>query len=188
MFDSASLRMAITSASPGDTITFLGDITLDADLPAVQTSITIDGAGHTLSGKFMGTVLFRGFFIGAWEEGTATQVPVTVTIQNLTIQDTKAAGGNGGGIGPAPGGGEERVWGGAIFVANLAGVTLSNVTLISNTASGGGGGGPGNGTTPGGGGGMGGHGGTVTPSIRGSAPWTARRSAAACSCRAPAAR
>ena len=80
VFDSASLRMAITSASPGDTVTFLGDITLDADLPAVQTSITIDGAGHTLSGKFMGTVLFRGFFIGAWEEGTATQVPVTVTM------------------------------------------------------------------------------------------------------------
>ena len=67
-FDSASLRMAITSASPGDTITFLRDITLDADLPAVQTSITIDGAGNTLSGKFMGTVLFRGFFIGAWRK------------------------------------------------------------------------------------------------------------------------
>ncbi len=47
------------------TASALGDITLDADRPAVQTSITIDGAGRTLSGKFMGTVLFRGFFIGS---------------------------------------------------------------------------------------------------------------------------
>src|SRR5258708_6436623 len=58
----ASLRSAITSAASGDTITFTSNITLAADLPAVQTSVTIIGNNNTLSGNNQ----FRGLFIGAF--------------------------------------------------------------------------------------------------------------------------
>jgi hypothetical protein len=64
----ASLRAAITSAAPGDTITFTGNITLAADLPAVQKNVTILGNNFTLSGNNQ----FRGLFVGAWTPGTAT--------------------------------------------------------------------------------------------------------------------
>jgi autotransporter-associated beta strand protein len=145
----ASLRAAITSAGNGDRIIFNNNITLAGDLPAVQTNVTFIGNNNTLSGNNQ----FRGLFIGAWAPGTATQVPVTVAIQDLTIQNTKAQGGNGGGGG---GGG----FGGAIFVANLANVTVGNVTLTGSNASGGNGGAP-SGPAAAGGGGMGGNGGSA---------------------------
>lgn len=47
----SQLRSAITGANAGDTITFTSSITLTADLPAVQKSVTIIGAGNTLSGN-----------------------------------------------------------------------------------------------------------------------------------------
>ena len=53
--------------------------------------VTIAGNNFTLSGNDQ----FRGLFVGAWTPGTATQVSVTVTIQDLTIQNAKAAGGAG---------------------------------------------------------------------------------------------
>ena len=124
----AQLRSAITSAGNGDRIIFSNNITLIADLPAVQTNVTIIGNNNTLSGNNQ----FRGLFIGAWTPGTATQVAVTVAIQDLVIANAKARGGDGGDFGGGGGAG----LGGAIFVANLANVSVSNVTLSSNSAQG----------------------------------------------------
>jgi hypothetical protein len=124
----AQLRSAITSAGNGDRIIFSNNITLTADLPAVQTNVTIIGNNNTLSGNNQ----FRGLFIGAWTPGTATHVAVTVAIQDLVIANAKARGGDGGDFGGGGGAG----LGGAIFVANLANVSASNVTLSSNSAQG----------------------------------------------------
>jgi hypothetical protein len=146
----AELRAALLDQQDGDTITFANDITLAGDLPAVQKSITIDGASHALDGAST----YRGFFFAAWTPGTATFVPLTATIQNLTIRNCKAKGGNGtGGSGGGAG------LGGAIFVATQANVTLSGVSLANNIAAGGTGGSASG--YPGGGGGMGGDGGTA---------------------------
>src|SRR5262245_44934002 len=88
----AELRAAILAANDGDTILFDADITLLADLPVVQADITINGDGHTLNGADQ----FRGLFIGAWQAGTATQIAVSVTIQDLDIEHAAAIGGDGG--------------------------------------------------------------------------------------------
>src|SRR5262249_13599538 len=121
--DTTTLSNCITGAGNGDTITLTSNITLTKDLPAGQKSGTSEGANFSLSGNNQ----FRGLFVGAWTPGTATQVPVTVTIQDLTIQNAKALGGAG-----ADGGGGGAGLGGAIFVANLANVTVSNVRLTGN--------------------------------------------------------
>jgi autotransporter-associated beta strand protein len=144
----AQLRSAITSAGNGDHIIFSNNITLTADLPAVQTNVTIVGNNNTLSGNNA----FRGLFIGAFSG--STQVPVTVAINDLNITNAKAQGGSGAGT---SGGGAGL--GGAIFVANLANVTVSNVILTSNAGTGGAGGS--NGGQIDGGGGMGGNGGNL---------------------------
>lgn len=75
--DAATLATAITSAASGDQIIFDANITLTADLPAIEAGVTIEGSGHTLSGNNQ----FRGLFIGAFSG--ATQVPVTVAVQDL---------------------------------------------------------------------------------------------------------
>jgi uncharacterized repeat protein (TIGR01451 family) len=147
----AALRVALdptTGAQDTDTITFTANITLSADLPAVQRNVTIRGQNFTMSGNNQ----FRGFFVGKFSG--STQVAVTVTIQDLTIQNAKAQGGTGG-----PGGGGGAGLGGALFVASLATVTVSDVQISSNNAAGGNGGGSGG---NGGGGGMGGNGGAGT--------------------------
>ncbi len=141
----AQLRAAISGASAGDVIIFTSNIGLTADLPAVQSNVTILGNNKTLSGNNQ----FRGLFIGAFTG--STQSAVTVSITNLAITDTKAQGGSGGG-----GGGGGAGLGGALFVANQANVVLSNVSLTNNAAQGGAGGTVGQ---FGGGGGMGGNGG-----------------------------
>src|SRR4051812_26519335 len=123
----SQLRSAITSAGNGDTIVFDNSITLSQDLPAVQQNLTIDGNGNTLFGASQ----FRGFFVGSFSG--QTQVAVNVAIQNLTIQNARASGGDGG----ASGGGGGAGLGGALFVANLATVTASNLSLTTNGAVGG---------------------------------------------------
>jgi autotransporter-associated beta strand protein len=155
------LRSAITSAASGDTITFTANITLSADLPAVQKNVTINGNGNTLSGNNQ----FRGLLVGAWNPSTGAAVAVSVAIQDLTITDTKAAGGTGGAGSAGSGGGGGAGLGGALFVANLANVTVSNVNLNGNAAVGGSGGTGGSGAqgASGGGGGMGGNGGNANP-------------------------
>ncbi|HVU22857.1 MAG TPA: YDG domain-containing protein [Opitutus sp.] len=156
----ATLRSALTSVADGDTITFTGDITLGADLPAVQKSITIDGGGHTLDGASA----CRGLLIANFNGGS-TLTAVTASVQNLTIQNANAQGGSAG-----PGGGGGAGLGGALFVADQASVTVSNVALTDNSARGGagvlssggnsaGGGMGGNGGAADGGGGRGGGGG-----------------------------
>src|SRR5579871_4587145 len=87
------LRYCLTQAdaSSGSTIALqsgLGTITLAADLPAIVTSMTLEGNSNTLSGGNQ----FRGLFVYSG----------TVTIQDLTITNAMAqggAGGNGGGGG-----------------------------------------------------------------------------------------
>ena len=149
-----SLRQAIISSnSAGGSNNIIinsgvGTITLTSgDLPIIQNNATIVGNNNTLSGG--GT--FRGLFVGAFSG--STQVPVTVAVQDLTIANTRALGGTGG----QRGGGGTGL-GGAIFVANQATLTVSNVNLTGNSAVGGNGGIASSGL--GGGGGMGGNGGT----------------------------
>jgi hypothetical protein len=106
-----ALATCINTAANGDTIALTANITLTADLPAVQKNVTIEGNNHTLDGAST----FRGLFVGAFSG--SSQVPVTVAIQDLTIQNAKAQGGTGGSAQGAGGGGAGL--GGALFVASL---------------------------------------------------------------------
>ena len=147
----AQLQTAITSAAPGDTIVLAADITLSADLPAIAADLRFDGGGHTISGDNQ----FRGFVVGDLSDGPLS---VSVSIENVSIVNTVAQGGDGG-TGVQGGGGGGGL-GGALFVAASAQVTLSNVNISASQAIGGNGGAGGvAGGTNGGGGGMGGDGG-----------------------------
>ncbi|MCQ4159243.1 hypothetical protein NON00_04815, partial [Roseomonas sp. GC11] len=148
---SGTLSWAISqaNANPGSTITFsssLANTTLviSAPLPIISSSVTIDGSGAsglTISGNNQNRV----FFVDGG----------TVTVENLTIANGRATGGNG-----ASGGGGGLGAGGAIFV-NSGALAVSNVTFSSNSAVGGTGGDVtrGSGNAGGGGGGLGGSGG-----------------------------
>ena len=131
------------------TVNIQNNITLTAatTLNAINTASTvvINGGNTTLDG---GEVQ-RGFFVFAG----------TVSINNLTIQNTLAKGGSGG----SGGGGGGAGLGGALFVASGAHVTVSNVGLTGATATGGTGGGDAvNSGEGGGGGGLGGNGAGAT--------------------------
>ncbi len=154
-----SLRAAITAANAAggaNNILFalpanstINVVTLAAGgggpLPAINSSVTIDGAGSaglTISGQNANRV----FFV---QSGT-------VAISNLTIANGAATGGAG-----AMGGGGGLGAGAAIFV-NAGTTTVSNVNFTANAATGGAGGGATRGSTGasgGGGGGLGGSGG-----------------------------
>jgi hypothetical protein len=138
-----SLRAAITAANadPGSTIAFalspFATITLTSALPAITADMTIDGAGAfglTVSG---GNAV-RVFFV---QSGS-------VTIENMTIANGFAQGGDGG----ESGGGGGLGAGGAIFI-NAGTTTVANVTFTNNHATGGDGAVGGTGITAGGGGG-----------------------------------
>ncbi|MCA1563464.1 MAG: hypothetical protein LC804_25500 [Acidobacteria bacterium] len=151
----AALRAAITTATPGSVIVLGANVTLTADLPSIETNLTFDGAGHTLSGNDQ----FRGLVVADFGDSAFSIFdPVSVTIQNLTIANTVATGGDGG-TGSAGGGGGAG-FGGALLVADGATVTLSNVNLVSSQAVRGNGGTAVPATGGGGGGGLGGDGGT----------------------------
>src|SRR5262245_10986040 len=88
----AELIDAILNATDGDVLVFQNDIVLTADLPAIQAGITIDGDGFTLYGtdpNNVGAPSFRGLFV--YSSGTDG-----VVIQDLTISDAVAKGGDGG--------------------------------------------------------------------------------------------
>ncbi len=125
-------------------------LALAAQLAAINldsgSSLTINGSNDTLNGGG----LYRGLFVYAG----------SVTIDNLTIADTKALGGNGGN-GNSGGGGGGGGLGGGLFVASAGSVTLSDVNFSSDSATGGNGG-SGSGSGKGGGGGMGGNGGSAS--------------------------
>jgi fibronectin-binding autotransporter adhesin len=141
-------------------ITLVANITLTQSLPMIRTDspggggprITIDGAGFTIDADNTGRV----FFI---ERGR-------VLIQNVTINNARAAGGKGGGLGLAGqggGGGGGLGAGAAVFADDDADVTLRGVTIGDAASAGGAGGNGGNATTfeaaGGAGGGLGGDGG-----------------------------
>ena len=134
----AQLRAALATAASGDTIRFQNDITVTTagggDLPAVVTSLTIEGGGFTLNGSGAN----RGLFVYAG----------TVAVNDLTIANTLARGGDGGNGGGGAG------LGGALFVRDGANVTIRNVAIQGSSAVGGSAF-----SNAGGGGGLGGSGG-----------------------------
>ncbi len=143
-------------ASPGThTVSFnLSDPTIAYTnmLPIINltntNTLTIDGS-NTLAGTGQiildGGSVTRGFFVRQGD----------VTIQNMTIQNTNATGGNGQTLG---GGGLGA--GGGVFIYDAA-VSLSNLTLSNNQAVGGDSTASNGFFHNGGGGGMGGNGGNA---------------------------
>lgn len=154
-----TLRWAIeqANANPGSTINIasnLGTITFAGQSPIITAPVTINGNWNTVSGNGAERI----FFIDMANASDAVQ------INNITLADGYAKGGDGG-LG-AGGGGLGA--GGALFV-NRGAVTVSNVSFSGNSAVGGRGG---DGARDyasrltavggGGGGGLGGNGGTGT--------------------------
>jgi hypothetical protein len=108
------LRSAIDIArtTADTTIVLTADITLTADLPALQGLGTIitSSTGNTF--VIDGASSYRGLFVYAGD----------VTIQGIVIQNTLAAGGAGG-ASTGPGGGGAG-FGGGLFVAAGATATM----------------------------------------------------------------
>jgi hypothetical protein len=124
----AALDAALASAQPGDTIVLTNDITLTANLVnTATTNITINGNNHTLSGAGS----FRGLSAQSLTNGG-----INVTIENLTIENSKVQGGNGGFGGKDGGGGGAGGIGGGLGIGSRVNLTLSNVNLVSNIAQG----------------------------------------------------
>ena len=153
--DTASLASCIANASSGDTVRLLNNITLTSHTGLITTNLTIDGQGFTLDGAST----HRGFFVDSG----------TVTVQNITLANLRAKGGDGGAGSNrdgdhGPGGGGGMGAGGAVFVRSGSAVVLRDVTLSGSSAVGGAGGQArtaiSNDTdpSPGAGGGMGGNG------------------------------
>ncbi|MGK6309965.1 autotransporter-associated beta strand repeat-containing protein, partial [Variovorax sp. DT-64] len=140
----STTELAACIAGTATVIDLTASITLSAHLPVVERvgTLTINGHGFTLDGAGQ----FRGFFIGSG----------TTTVNELTMRNLRAQGGQGG-RSVTPGGGGMGA-GGAVFVATGAGANLNDVLIVGNNAIGGAGG-----TIydagGGGGGGMGGNGG-----------------------------
>ncbi len=156
----AELRAAIFAANTNgvdDTINLAGNITLTQSLPMITNNVAVAGGGHTLDANNAG----RAFFVQAG----------TVTLSDITIDNARAQGGNGGdGVTSANGGGGGGGGlgaGAAVFVNTGANVTLSGVTLGNASAIGGAGGNGDPGVVDqgggGGGGGLGGNGGAANP-------------------------
>lgn len=146
---------ASAAASASYTITFAslsGSIALGTDPLAINladnSSLTIVGAGQTLDGNGIA----RGLFVNSG----------SVTVQNLTIADTVARGGDG-----ASGGGGGAGLGGGLFIGDHGAVTLAGVHFTGNQAIGGNGAVVGPDGPNGGGGGMGGNGAAGVGSIGG---------------------
>ncbi|QOZ37283.1 hypothetical protein XH92_41830 [Bradyrhizobium sp. CCBAU 53421] len=138
------------------TINITANFGLTSELYALNllggSSVTINGSdGHGGTHTIDGLNAQRGFFVYAGN----------VNLENLTIQNTVAAGGSvirGGGGGGAG-------LGGALFVSSNGSATIDNVTFHNSAAIGGSGGAGGTGSMAynyglGGGGGMGGRGGS----------------------------
>ena len=131
---SSALVNAIDSAVAGDTITFTQSFTLQANLPQINKNLTINGAGFTLDGNSQ----YRAFGVTSG----------AVAINNLTITNTVAHGGNAGNS--QTWGGFSQIWGGGggggaglgggLFVGSGATVTVTNVSFTKDQAIGGAGG------------------------------------------------
>ena len=112
-------------------------------------SLTLQGAGHTIDGANR----FRGLF----------DYSGALIVDDLTIENARASGGNGGQGSPngGGGGGGGAGLGGGLFVASAGNTTLNNVTFVNDSAVGGSGGSAlgSSSLADGGGGGLGGDGG-----------------------------
>ncbi len=151
----ASIISVDSSPSPPDIINLdpgLGTITLASDLPALTTSVTINGNSNTIDGASA----YRGLFVyGLGADGSGSGPAIAVAINDLTIQNAEALGGTGAGGGAGLGGG--------LFVTADAGVTLDDLAFAHDSAVGGGGGAD---FSNQGGGGLGGNGGPQgSPSV-----------------------
>jgi hypothetical protein len=134
------------------TITLRGEITeTTADLEAInlKSGVSLVIQGGTLNGgnTYEGLFVYQG----------------NLTVQNLTIEDTLAKGGNGG-AGNFPGGGGAGLGGGLFIAGPTQGagggnVTLAGVSFLDDSAVGGNGGARDYYGGNGGGGGLGGNGG-----------------------------
>ena len=161
----AELNAAITQMDSGGqnaaqnanyTINVTADFSLTSELFAFNllsgSSVTINGSdGHGGTHTIDGLNAQRGFFVYAGN----------VNLENLTIQNTVAAG---GGVSRGGGGGGAGL-GGALFISSNGSATIDNVTFHNSAAIGGNGGAGGSGSPAniyglGGGGGMGGRGGS----------------------------
>ena len=148
------LRYAIANAPANAVIVFdttamcaaaTCTIDLAAPLPLIRQAMTIDGGK---SGRIAidGQSATRAFWVQSGD----------VTLQNLTIQNVVAKGGDGGGGSGPGGGGGPGLGGGVLLTGTGAFVSVVNDTFFTCSAVGGKGGA---GTTAGGGGGGGGLGG-----------------------------
>lgn len=141
---SCSLADAITAANRdaprggcpagrgADTITLSGDVTLDAELPRLTSSMTIQGKGHTISGD-------NTFPIFKVYEGDIALHDVTLT------QGRSSPGGGGGAVDLARSArmtirnsslidNQAKGYGGAIFVSDEATLDIANSTISGNRA------------------------------------------------------
>lgn len=151
-----SLRQAITdlngAGGGAHSIVFtanLGSIDLASHLPMITgtgQTVTIDGAGNAVNGGNSS----RLFFVAAGN----------VSIQDITLRNGFAEGGQGGDGSGGGGGGAGA--GGALFVNDGATVSITGVTFDGNQAAGGDGGNSNSSPGAGGGGGYSGNGGTST--------------------------
>ena len=145
-----SLTHAITAAnsdeatgdcpagSGADTITLTGNVTLTAPLPVIESDITIEGNGYTISGNERHQIF--------WVE-----VDGALTIQNMTLADGRGADDDdlfdedlliGGAIvnwgiltiNESVLTGNSADWGGAILNLGAASVTINDSTFIYNSA------------------------------------------------------
>lgn len=144
-----SWAIAQANMAGGGIINVQTNVTLAGNPVIISPSgnLTINGGGNSING----VNTYEALFVN---QGT-------VTINDLTIQNTKAQGGVGGNAGMGAGGGAGGLGaGGALFVNSSAVVTLSDVHFSGNNATGGAGGTGGNlaGGQVGGGGGGGGGG------------------------------
>jgi uncharacterized repeat protein (TIGR01451 family) len=103
-------------------------------LPAIASSITIDGDGATIQRDPAATAQFRLFFVGANPLSPNTSNYASPGAGNLTLQNITLRGGLARGGSSSSGGGGAGM-GGAIFSQGQ--VSLVRVTLTSNTAQGG---------------------------------------------------
>ena len=116
--DTPGLSAALASGSDGDVIVLQNNIRLTTNLATIQRNLTVDGGGFILDG----TSTFRGFFVSSG----------SCTLQNITIQNVLAKGGDG-----QIGGGGGLGAGGGLFVSSSATVLLKSVIFNVTEARGG---------------------------------------------------
>lgn len=150
----AALDAIVRNTGSEYTINITGGFTMTGQGAPIGdgNNVTINGNGHTIDGDNR----FRPIFA---DKGN-------ITINNLTIANGRAKGGDGGNSGDGGAGGGGLGAGGGLFVNSTANVTLVNVDFTNGSAVGGNGGstdgaGIDSSEGGGGGGGLGGDGGSA---------------------------